>query len=211
MIESDLKSPTVPGARGVDNVARYERWGKWAAAVAAVGYLLLVVFKGEDRFGPIGDAMGPLTGVLTTLALFAAIEGVRLQREELKLQREELAASREVMREQARAAERSAETQERLAKAQEALAERQADANAIALMAKSVDLTAEVLRIDSRIAEVSVSGDPRDNAVTEKLKEVRRKVIALEDAFAGNARYLIRGSEANDQQSSTTQSPPPDA
>lgn len=160
-------------------------------------------------FGPLGDAMAPFAAILSATALFAAIEGVRLQREELKLQRRELSESREVMREQARAAERSAETQERLAKAQEALAERQADANAIALMGKSVDLTAEVLRIDSRIAEVSVSGDPRDNAVKEKLKEVRRKVIAVEDAFAEKAGQLVRGSEANHPQSGTAQPTPP--
>lgn len=138
-----------------DNVARYERWGKWAAAVAFVCYVVIWWFDRHELFGPLGDAMGPLTGVLTALALFAAIEGVKLQREELKLQRQELAESREVMKEQAEAAKETAKVQARLADAQEALAEAQREANGLIWRDQNLRFVQDITELDTRVAEVS--------------------------------------------------------
>ena len=178
-MKSDPSTPQTAAPPLPDNVARYERWGKWAAAIAGVGYLLLWKLGEQERFGQIGDAMGPLTGVLTALALFAAIEGVRLQREELKLQREELAASREVMREQAEAAKRSAETQERLAKAQEALARCQHESYLLAYRVHRTQLSAALAAVEEK-AIVAKGSHPE---LLEKLWTAQRKSLGLEFQF----------------------------
>lgn len=83
-------------------------------------YLWNYIYRQPEQqiplLGQIGDAMGPLTGLFSTLALAAAIWSVIIQRRELELQREELRLirkeheeSREVLRKQEEAQARQAD------------------------------------------------------------------------------------------------------
>lgn len=62
--------------------------------------------------GAFGDAFGPLTGLLSSLTLAAAIVSVMRQTEELQLQRRELEETREVLAQQEAAQDRLAYAQE---------------------------------------------------------------------------------------------------
>lgn len=136
--------------------------------------------------------MGPLTGVLTALALFAAIEGVKLQRDELALQRLELSESRKVMQEQARAAERSAETQERLAKSQAELADAQREANIVACLGHQGPVVAAAAHIDALIAAAKLPGMPgnvqrehiaRHEEIRNQLATHLNEILAVQHAL----------------------------
>ena len=109
--------------------------------------------------------MAPFAALLSAATLFAAIDGMRMQREELRLQRRELvlqrrelADSRKVMQEQAEAAKRSAETQERLAKSQAELADAQREANIVACLGHQGPVVAAAAHIDALIAAAKLPG-----------------------------------------------------
>jgi hypothetical protein len=193
----------------VDSVARYERWGKWAAALKVAGYLLLLTFGGEARFASLGDAVGPLTGALTALALFAAIEGIRLQREELKLQRQELAKSREVMREQAEAARESAQLQKRLAAAQEALAKRQREANALSYYAHIATIKTALANLRAQRANAN---DGTRREVVEQMRPLEAHLLETPEKFSEQGGALLDGSHLDtvrDEAAGVTRPPPP--
>lgn len=103
--------------------------GAWGVVVALLLALLaaLVVYGGygcfvwhhgrspQEWWGPLGDSVAPVTGLLTALALGAGIVSVFMQRKELELQREEM--------------RRQLEEFAATAKSQQELARRQAEAN----------------------------------------------------------------------------------
>jgi len=62
----------------------------------------------EGASGTFGDSFAPLLGLLTVAALAAALDSVRMQREELQLQRRELELTREEMKAQRLATEAQA-------------------------------------------------------------------------------------------------------
>jgi hypothetical protein len=92
---------------------------------AVVGYLWEPPFSQHwKERGPIGDAVAPLTALLTAAALFWSIHSIQMQREELRLQREELRAqreerkaSREALQEQAAAQKQQVQAQQRMERA----------------------------------------------------------------------------------------------
>ncbi len=157
-------------------------------AAGVLSYAALWLFAGDrlEGFGLRGDAMAPFAALLSAATLFAAIDGMRMQREELRLQRRELrmqrrelVESREVMREQARAAERSAETQERLAKAQEALARCQHESYVLAYRVHRTHLSAALAAVQEKA--VVAKGSHPD--LLEKLWTAQLKSLELEFQF----------------------------
>lgn len=171
----------------------------WLLSVAA---LAIVVLGACVYFGLVGptdadarkDAMTALTALLSAAALFAALRGVHLQREELRLQRVELADSRRVMQEQADAAKESAKVQTRLAEAQEALAKAQHEANGHAREALYANLVSDSGRVKAQLEELNFNGGGRLNA-KPLIGEYEKTYKALNQQLEDVARDRDRDSE----------------
>ncbi len=161
------KRPETPDEKATaeerDTVRIYLWFGVGIVAGGLGVYFWLLLFRvnSQPNFGQVGDAMAPFTALLSAAALFAAVEGVRLQSKELKLQRDELEAqrkeiadSRKVMQEQADAATETAKVQKQLVKAQKALAEAQREANKLAARRQDITLAVEKIRLELEVANL---------------------------------------------------------
>ena len=120
------------------------KWGGWTA----------------EQSGTFGDSFAPLLGLLTVAALAAALDSVRMQREELQLQRRELELTREEMKAQRLATE-----------AQAAEVKRANELQARAQLLAAIGLLHEVER------EATLPNDQR----TQSAMEARGKLAREDD------------------------------
>lgn len=176
-----------------------------AAAIGVValgiGYYVWLCQSYDDtpqKFGIRGDAMAPFAALLSAATLFAAIDGMRMQRRELQLQRRELvlqrrelSESRKVMQEQARAAERSAEVQQRLAEAQEALTRRQYESNLRAHYAQIASIDIEIVRVEARAAEVRYGEQPNRGIIANELDGVKARLVDVSQRYADKTSGVV--------------------
>jgi signal transduction histidine kinase len=161
MLQSQIQSPKRSPAPPT--------WPYWltvvgAGVVVVVGIVFYsVLWPGltsdssvSDRltdYAQAGDSMAPLVGLVSALALFAAVGSIWLQRKELSLQRQELAETRKVMDEQRQELARSAKAQQELIRAQKEVAKLQKEANTMAGQAN--DLGHEANRAQANANKVA--------------------------------------------------------
>lgn len=156
------------------------KWGGWTA----------------EQSGTFGDSFAPLLGLLTVAALAAALDSVRMQREELQLQRRELELTREEMKAQRLATESQAAEVKRaneLAVKQNQLA---SDANDLAYQHGAIAVQAEKTATEAnRIARMAhlvdayrLLGDLNDALLTSqgeaRFEHLRPSVEARRDRIA---------------------------
>lgn len=168
---------------------------RWIALGAVVGGAVVytwLMFTGTDGdrpqrfelFASLGDAMAPFAAILSATALFAAIEGVRLQRVEFQ-------KGLEFMREQAAAAKDSATLQKRLADAQEALTRRQYESNVRAHYAQIASIESDALQLAARIAEVRHSESSTSDILADELNDVRLRLVKLREYYERKAGPVV--------------------
>ena len=186
-----------------------------AGAFCLYLYLWKYIYNQPEQriplLGQIGDAMGPLTGLFSTLALAAAIWSVIIQRRELELQREELRLirkeheeSREVLRKQEEAQARQADLlneSNELMKHANRLTE-QVNFTYSCLVgstrqANTVSLVIEKNRteIESMIAVENLKNSPeaqRSSHVTESMKLIRNKATECCEILDGQLKILSK-------------------
>lgn len=143
----------------------------------------------SDR-GAFGDSFGPAVGLISSLALGAAVLSVMMQREELALTREEMAKHRQAAEAQAKSAERHANALE----AQAGAAERHA--SALEAQAAAADRHAAAL-------EASAVAQARANKLTEEanflmIEHGRESMRASKAAEQALARANSLAAEANE-------------
>lgn len=176
-----------------ESVKSFRRVALIVVALGILFYFGLLLFAGTslERFGLRGDAMAPFAALLSAATLFAAIDGMRMQREELRLQRRELVASRKAMRDQADAAKETTEVQRSLVVAQEASTRRQHESNLRAHYAQIASIESDVLQLVARIAEVRHSGNSTSDLLADELDEVRLRLIRLREYYEDKAGSVI--------------------
>lgn len=169
-------------------------WGVGIGAVVGgfVMYLwLMLTGAGSDDtlsrfelFASLGDAMAPFAAILSAAALFAAIDGVRLQRLEFQ-------KGLEFMRDQAEATNETARVQKQLVVAQEALTRRQYEANVRAHFAQIVAIESDALKLLARMAEVRHSESSTSDILENELDEVRLRFVRLREYYERKAGGIV--------------------
>lgn len=145
-----------------------------------------------EAFAALGDAMAPLVGGVTTLALFAALHGISLQRHELELQRTDLELTRAVLKEQAESAKVSAGAQRELARAQAEATTAQTLGNDLAksqlqqqIVIELVKLKRELYAIEARELEFRASTYEGYREFSEVTNKVKKQIEQGIDDLAG--------------------------
>lgn len=151
--------------------------------IGAAGYLWLLFSRWSDvaKWGALGDSLGPLVGVVNSVALLVAIWSLALQRKELALQREEIRESRKVLVEQTVHAKEAAEAQRALAEAQRDLVVAQTTANTLEGEGHSLQTVLKCADVRIAIAEMRVNrADRAQHAPTALVTELDKQIRVLE-------------------------------
>lgn len=146
----------------------------------------------EEGAGTFGDSFAPLLGFLTVAALAAAIDSVRMQRNELRLQRREIRLQRrelELTRDEMRAQRMAAEEQAQHIKQSNELA---SEGHRISEQSNEIALRAQWLELQQAVMAHEVAYE----AATGAALDGSGRAVAGEDAIDARAHVIVERLDA---------------